>query len=355
MFMKDTKLVLQSGEIFYGYSPEWQKPIYHGEVVFTTGMTGYVETLTDPSYADQMIIFTYPLIGNYGVTDETTWESKKIHAAGVIISEHASFFSHSKARYSFLEWLKKQGVPLITGVDTRTLTVKIRKKGVTPGVICDKNLTPKEFIDPNISDLVAKVSIKEPQELGLGHKKIIVVDCGIKESILRHLLKYNVTLKRVPFDYDYTKESFDGLFISNGPGDPSNCIKTIAYLQKALEKKKPVFGICLGAQLLALAIGAKTYKLTFGHRAQNQPVFYYDTKRCFLTSQNHGYAIDEHSLPKDWIVSFRHLNDQSVQGIAHTRDPFFAVQFHPEATPGPEDTHWLFENFIKLLDPSYEK
>jgi carbamoyl-phosphate synthase small subunit len=355
MFMKDTKLVLQSGEVFYGFSPEWQKSIYHGEVVFTTGMTGYVETLTDPSYADQMVIFTYPLIGNYGVTDPSTWESHKIHAAGVIISEHASFFSHSKAKYSFLEWLRKQEIPLITGIDTRTLTLKIRKKGVTPGVLCDLEVTPKEFIDPNIHDLVAKVSIKQPQVLGSGKKKIIVVDCGIKESILKHLLKFDVTLKRVPFDYDYTQESFDGLFISNGPGDPSNCIKTISHLQQALVRKKPVFGICLGAQLLALAIGAKTYKLTFGHRAQNQPVFYYTTEQCFLTSQNHGYAIDEHTLPKDWVVSFRHLNDHSVQGIAHKDSPFFAVQFHPEATPGPEDTQWLFENFIKLLDSSYEK
>lgn len=355
MFMKDTKLVLESGEVFYGLSPKWQKTIHHGEVVFTTGMTGYVETLTDPSYADQMVTFTYPMIGNYGVMDESTWESKKIHAAGVILSELAPFFSHSKALYSFAEWLRRQNVPLITGIDTRTLTMKLRKKGVTPGIICDSDVVPKEFIDPNISDLVAKVSIKEPAYLGNGSKKIIVVDCGIKESILKNLLKFDVTLKRVPFEYDYTKEPFDGLFISNGPGDPSNCIKTITHLQKALSQKKPVFGICLGAQLLALAIGAKTYKLTFGHRAQNQPVFHYLTQRCYLTSQNHGYAIDENTLPDDWSVNFRHLNDQSVQGIIHKKDPFFAVQFHPESTPGPEDTQWLFENFITLVEHSHAK
>lgn len=352
MPMKPTKLTLQSGEIFYGTSPVGQKPINRGEVVFTTGMTGYVETLTDPSYADQLIVFTYPLIGNYGVTAEHSWESSKIHAAGVIVSEDAPFFSHAKSCYSLREWLRRQNIPLITGIDTRTLTLKIRKHGVTPGIISDVELVAKDFVDPNISDLVSKVSIKEPLFLGGGTKTLIVVDCGIKESMIRNLLGPNILLKRVPFDYDYTQEPFDGLFLSNGPGDPSNCIKTIAYLQKALERKKPVFGICLGAQLLALAIGAKTYKLVFGHRAQNQPTFHYPTQRCYLTSQNHGYAIDEHTLPEGWEVNFRHLNDHSVQGITHKKDPFFAVQFHPEATPGPMDTQWLFQQFTTLVSAS---
>lgn len=348
--MKQTKLTLQSGAVFYGESPVGQKSINYGEVVFTTGMTGYVETLTDPSYADQFVVFTYPLIGNYGVTERSTWESYKIHAAGVVLSEEAPFFSHAKSYCSLREWLHSQSIPFITGVDTRTLTLTIRNHGVTPGVLSDVEVVTKDFIDPNISDLVAKVSIKKPVSLGSGKKTIIIVDCGIKESILSNLAHPDFTLKRVPFDYDYTQESFDGLFISNGPGDPANCIKTIAYLQKALEKKKPVFGICLGAQLLALAIGAKTYKLVFGHRAQNQPTFHYATGRSYLTTQNHGYAIDENSLPPDWEVSFRHLNDRSVQGIKHKKDPFFAVQFHPEATPGPLDTVWLFNQFITLVN-----
>ena len=350
MHMKETKLTLQSGETFFGTSPEWQKKINYGEVVFTTGMTGYVETLTDPSYADQIIVFTYPLIGNYGVMPAKTWESSKIHAAGVIVSELAPFYSHSKAEKSLVEWLKEQKVPIISNVDTRTLTLKIRTKGVVPAAISDMLETPKDFIDPNTLDLVAKVSTKEPKIHGSGSKKIIAVDCGIKENILRCLLKFDVTIKVVPFDYDYTNEEYDGLFLSNGPGDPANCIETIRILKKALADKKPTFGICLGAQLLALAIGAKTYKLPYGHRAQNQPTIHSETNKCYLTTQNHGFAVDETTLPSDWRVSFKHLNDDSVQGIEHKKNPFFAVQFHPEANPGPVDTCWLFESFIQMID-----
>lgn len=350
MQMKETKLTLKTGETFYGQSPSWQKKINFGEVVFTTGMTGYVETLTDPSYADQIIVFTYPLIGNYGVMSDQTWESKKIHAAGVIVSELAPFYSHSKAEKSLLEWLKEQDVPVISGIDTRTLTLKIRKQGALPAAISDLSEKPTDFVDPNITDLVAKVSTKEPKTYGSGKYKIIAVDCGIKENIIRCLLKFDVTIKVVPFDYDYTNEEFDGLFLSNGPGDPANCIETIQIIKKALELKKPTFGICLGAQLLALAIGAKTYKLPFGHRAQNQPVIHFEKNKCYLTTQNHGFAIDETTLPSDWRVSFKHLNDDSVQGIEHKEKPFFAVQFHPEANPGPVDTYWLFESFIHQIE-----
>lgn len=347
--MKNTKLTLKSGEVFYGKSPIWQNALYQGEVVFTTGMTGYVETLTDPSYAGQFIVFTYPLIGNYGVPDKSYWESSKIHAAGVVISEEATFYSHASSLYSLREWLRLQKIPLITGVDTRTLTLRIRSLGVVPGILSDEDLFSQEFADPNTFDLVSQVSIQEPVYIGSQGPLIIAVDCGMKENIVRHLLKSGFRIKRVPFNYDYTQEHFDGVFISNGPGDPANCISTISHLRTVLEKKKPIFGICLGAQLLALAIGAKTYKLPFGHRAQNQPVFHHSTGRCYLTSQNHGYAVDELSLPTDWKVTFRHLNDNSVQGIAHHYDPFFAVQFHPEANPGPQDTEWLFEHFMTLV------
>lgn len=353
--MKESKLTLKSGETFYGLSPEWQRKISYGEVVFTTGMTGYVETLTDPSYADQIVVFTYPLIGNYGVASDKTWESSKIHAAGVIVSDLAPFYSHSKAEKSLLSWLEEQDVPIITGIDTRTLTLKIRKQGVVPAAISDTLETPKEFIDPNALDLVAKVSTKEIKNYGNGSYKIIAVDCGIKENIIRCLLNFDVSIKVVPFDYDYTKEDYDGLFLSNGPGDPANCISTIRILRNALTSNKPIFGICLGAQLLSLAIGAKTYKLPFGHRAQNQPVIHFNTNKCYLTTQNHGFAVDSTTLPKDWRVSFKHLNDDSVQGIEHKEKPFFAVQFHPEANPGPVDTYWLFERFIKMMEDGKRK
>lgn len=180
-------------------------------------------------------------------------------------------------------------------------------------------------------------------------KKIIAVDCGMKENIMRHLLHYPVAVKRVPAEYDFNQEEYDGLFISNGPGDPVMCTKTISHIAAAIKKKKPIFGICLGAQLLALAIGAKTYKLHYGHRGHNQPCMYLPTKKCYLTSQNHGYAIDEKTLPKDWMVTFTNLNDGSVEGIAHNTLPIFSVQFHPEAAPGPTDTGWLFQKFYELL------
>lgn len=207
----------------------------------------------------------------------------------------------------------------------------------------------KQFPDPNQTPLVSSVSTPKVREYGKGEKKIIAVDCGMKENILRSLLEYPLTIKRVPFDYDYTHEEFNGVFISNGPGDPTVCKETVAILQKALKMKKPIFGICLGAQLLALSIGAKTYKLPFGHRGQNQPCESLDNGRCYLTSQNHGYAIDEKTLPSDWKVTFRNLNDSSVEGIEHRSLPIFAVQFHPEASPGPVDTLWLFKKFYQLL------
>ncbi len=349
MQMVPSRVILKNGEIFEGQSPSWQRDSFFGEVVFTTGMTGYVESLTDPSYAGQILTFTYPLIGNYGVPDEKGWESKKIHAAGVIINELSTFYHHFDAKQSFSEWLHTQGIPLITTVDTRALTKLLRTYGVCLGAISCETSKPKQFFDPNETHLVDRVSVKEPIEYGSGKKKIIAVDCGMKENILRCLLKFPVTVKRVPHNYDYSQEDFDGVFISNGPGDPVICEEAVEILRKALLKKKPVFGICLGTQLMALSIGAKTFKLPFGHRGQNQPCICYHSNRCYLTSQNHGYAIDEKSLPKDWRVSFHNLNDGSVEGIEHVSLPFFAVQFHPEASPGPIDTMWLFEKFYQLL------
>lgn len=347
--MIPSRLILHGGESFEGVAPEWQDKTFFGEVVFTTGMMGYVESLTDPSYAGQILVFTYPLIGNYGVPSPSEWESGKIHAHGVVISEPSFSTHHHAAKLSFLEWLRQEKVPLLCGVDTRALTKFLRTRGVALGAITRDKKALKTFLDPNKTDLVAQVSVKQPKEYGQGKKKIIAVDCGMKENIIRSLLHFPWKIKRVPFDYDYTEEEWDGVFISNGPGDPLVCKETVAILKKAMTRKKPIFGICLGAQLMALAIGAKTYKLRYGHRGQNQPCLHLPDERCYLTSQNHGYAIQEKTLPRSWQVSFRNLNDETVEGIAHRRLPFFAVQFHPEAAPGPVDTQWLFKQFYELI------
>lgn len=343
------RLILENGEVYEGASPDWAEPETFGEVVFTTGMTGYVESLTDPSYAGQILNFTFPLIGNYGVPEEKWWESSKVHPRGVILSEISTFCDHYQAVKLLSTWLKEQKVPFICGIDTRALTKSLRSRGVALGAITRVKKNPNRFPDPNKTHLVAAVSTSKIREYGKGKKKIIAVDCGMKENIIRSLLEFPITIKRVPYDYDYSEEEFDGIFISNGPGDPMVCKETIAVLQKAMKKKKPVFGICLGAQLLALSIGAKTFKLPYGHRGQNQPCAYFENGRCFLTSQNHGYAIDEKTLPSDWRVTFRNLNDSSVEGIEHLKLPMFAVQFHPEASPGPVDTLWLFEKFYQTL------
>lgn len=342
-------LVLKSGEKFTGQVPIFQKDIHFGEVVFNTGMVGYVESLTDPSYAGQILAFTYPLIGNYGVSDPSTWESKKIHVKGVVMSELIDTHSSHSAQLSLQQWLQDQGIPFITGVDTRALTKKLRTEGVIAGAIAPLTSHPKKFPDYDHIDWVKEVSIKEPIEYGSGKKRIIAIDCGMKENIVRCLQKLPVRITRVPYDYDFTQEDYDGVFISNGPGDPARCTETIAIIKKVLAAKKPTFGICLGTQLMALAAGAKTFKLKFGHRSQNQPCLHITDNKSFLTSQNHGYAVDEKTLPKDWRVSFRNLNDDTVAGIEHKTLPFFSVQFHPEAAPGPVDTQWLFNKFFDMI------
>ena len=351
--MIPSKLILQSGEEFPGLSPKWQTcckslaPSF-GEVVFTTGMVGYVESLTDPSYAGQILVFTYPLIGNYGVPEKKFWESEKIQASGVVVTEACLHASHWNAKRNFLEWLESEQVPLITGVDTRALTICLRRKGVILGTIATEGMA-HHFQSVNQSNLLAKVSCNKKITINRGRKRIIIVDCGIKNNILRNLCKYPLEIVQVPYDYDYSNEAFDGLFISNGPGDPSLAVATIAILQKALKKEKPTFGICLGAQLMALAIGGNTYKLKFGHRGQNHPCLDIKANRAILTAQNHGFAIDANSLPKDWETTFVSLNDHSVEGIAHKTLPFFAVQFHPEHHPGPWDASYLFDQFYEML------
>ena len=337
-------LTLADGAVFHGTVPENQTTSLPGEVVFNTGMTGYVESLTDPSYAGQILVFTYPLIGNYGV-DLRQVESGKIQVSGVVVSESTEGWSHAKADRSLATWLQSQKIPLITNVDTRALTKYLRSRGTMAGAIGAKSIDLK-----NVKLEKKIVSIEIPIIYNkIRRKKVILVDCGAKENIIRSLVALPLQVKRVPFDYDYTKEAYDGVLLSNGPGDPMDYAAAIATTKNAIKLGKPIFGICLGNQILALAAGAKTYKLKYGHRGHNQPCFETETKRAYITSQNHGYAIDEKSLPRGWRVSFTNLNDGSVEGIEHVSKPFFSVQFHPEANPGPTDTKELFERFYKKL------
>lgn len=341
------KLFLKDGSVYEGES--FGAPVdMAGEVVFNTGMTGYVESLSDPSYAGQIVVLTYPLVGNYGIPDARTWESEKMQIAGLVVSEYSENFSHHDAKSSLAEWLKASGVPAITGVDTRALTKRLREHGVMLGQL---SYTGKKgpFIDPNKDNLVAKVSVKEKRVYGSGPKKVVAVDCGMKENIVRSLVRDNVTLTRVPWDYDFTNDTYDALFISNGPGNPTKCEATIAHIRTAMTTNKPILGICLGNQLLALAAGAKTYKLKYGHRAQNQPCIEVGSDRCYITSQNHGFAVKGKTLPKGWREWFINANDGSNEGIAHKTKPWRSVQFHPEACPGPTDTAWIFDQFIETI------
>ncbi len=348
------KLYLKDGTVFEGKSFGAPKNA-SGEVVFNTGMTGYVESLTDPSYAGQIVVLTYPLIGNYGVPDKKFFESNKMQIAGLVVAEYSEQYSHHAAKQSLAEWLKVSGVPAITGVDTRALTKKLREHGVMLGHI--ENVRPTRsnipFEDPNEENLVARVSPKKKQAYGNGPVKIIAVDCGMKENIVHSLARPEVTLVRVPWDYDFTAERYDALFLSNGPGDPRKCAPTIEHIQAAMRDNKPILGICLGNQLLALAAGASTYKLKYGHRAQNQPAIESSTGRCYITSQNHGFAVDTKTLPDGWEEWFSNANDGSNEGIRHKTKPWRSVQFHPEANPGPTDTAWIFDEFIVSLKKKY--
>lgn len=340
-------LVLQDGEIYEGVFPS-KGGLVSGEVVFTTGMTGYPESLTDPSFAGQILVFTYPLIGNYGINFNDL-ESEKIQVRGAIISETTENWSHSASLTSLAKWLEREGALLLAGVDTRKLVKRLRSGGSTLGMITDNVKVKENFYDPNAIDIVSTVTQKEIRSYGKGKKRIIAVDCGMKKSLLDSLLEFPCEILRVPADYDFSNENYDGVFISNGPGDPEKAKSTIENLKKAMKKGKPIFGVCLGCQLMAIAAGAKTEKLKFGHRGQNVPAIDVKSGRCYITSQNHGFAVKEETLPEDWEVLFRNLNDATVEGIMHRTKPFFAVQFHPEAAPGPTDTRFLFERFIQCL------
>ena len=345
------KLHLEDGTVFEGKSFGAALPKnkqIHGEVVFNTGMTGYVESLTDPSYAGEIVVLTYPLVGNYGVPDKKFFESSKIQIAGLVVSEYCEEYSHADAKMSLGQWLKDSGIPAISGVDTRALTKKLRERGVMLGQLATGSAS-KKFEDPNQENLVALVSPKRKKVYGSGPIKIVAIDCGMKENIVRSFTRPEVSLIRVPWNYDFTHDEYDALFISNGPGDPTQCAPTIKHIQAAMRDNKPILGICLGNQLLALAAGALTYKLKYGHRAQNQPAIEAATGRCYITSQNHGFAVDTKTLPDGWEEWFSNANDGSNEGIRHKTKPWRSVQFHPEASPGPTDTAWIFDEFLKSL------
>ena len=353
---KEVLLILDDGSRFRGYSFGYDKAVA-GEVVFNTAMTGYPESLTDPSYSGQMMVLTYPLVGNYGVPRQTFetngistfLESEKIHAEAIIVSDYSENYSHWNAVESLSEWLKKEKIAGITGIDTRELTKLLREKGSMKGKIVFENENEIDFVDPNLINQVARVSCKEVITYGTGKKRVVLVDCGVKHNIIRCLLKRDVTVVRVPWDYDFNTLEFDGLFISNGPGDPDTCEITVNHIREAMKKKKPIFGICMGNQLLAKAGGAKTFKLKYGHRSHNQPVRMAGTEKCFITSQNHGYAVDNNTLGDDWEPLFLNMNDGTNEGIRHKRLPFFSAQFHPEDASGPTDTEFLFDTFIDMI------
>jgi len=355
MEFKAIKLVLEDGSTFHGKSFGYEGSIA-GEVVFNTAMTGYPESLTDPSYKGQLLVLTYPIVGNYGVPREEAendlhkfFESDQLHISALIISDYSAEYSHWNAEQSLGDWLKQHKIPGIFDVDTRLITKLLREKGSMLGKLVFEENEPSAY-DPNLENLVAQVSVGERKVYGNGQHKILLLDCGVKYNIIRYLLERDTTVIRVPWDHDISKEDYDGLFISNGPGDPKQCTITIDTLARAYESDTPIFGICLGNQLMALAAGADTYKLKYGHRSHNQPVLEVGTDKAYITSQNHGFAIDNKTLPKGWEPLFINLNDDTNEGMKHKSKPFFSTQFHPEASGGPTDTAFLFDSFIKNIE-----
>lgn len=353
-------LRLEDGTEFHGTSFGYEKPVA-GEVVFNTAMMGYPESLTDPSYAGQLMTLTFPLVGNYGVPPftfeenglPTFMESEKIHVRAIIVSDYSREFSHWNGVETLADWLKREQVPGITGIDTRQLTKVLREHGVMMGKILFDDM-PNEVPEADYAgvNFVDQVSCREVIKYNEGaDKKVVLVDCGVKANILRCLIRRGVEVIRVPWNYDFNELEFDGLFLANGPGDPETCEVTVQNIRRFLANPvvRPCMGICMGNQLLSKAAGAKIYKLKYGHRSHNQPVRKVGTETCFITSQNHGYAVDSSSLPADWEPMFVNMNDGSNEGVRHKKNPWFSAQFHPEACSGPVDTEFMFDDFVKLL------
>jgi carbamoyl-phosphate synthase small subunit len=365
-------LVLEDGSTFVGSGFGAPKKV-SGEIVFSTSMVGYPESLTDPSYKGQILTFTYPLVGNYGVPSNDKengvlkyFESDDIKVTGFVIHELCKNPFHWASTRTLDQWLKNEDIPGIYGIDTRKLTKKLRVKGVLLGIlhVCEADEEPdlpkllkevKNVHDPNFSDLAKQVTVKEPiiYKSG-GNRTAVVIDCGVKYGILRNLLRRGFDVVRVPYDFsaeqilDYKP---NGVMISNGPGDPKQCVKTVEAVQELVDTGTPMMGVCLGTQILALALGGDTYKLKYGHRSQNQPALNLETGRCYITTQNHGYTVELDSL-KDTCLEewFMNANDKTVEGVKHKTKPAFALQWHPEASPGPYDTEFLFDRFKKLTE-----
>ncbi len=359
--MRKVTLILDDGAQFHGESFGYEKPVA-GEVVFNTAMTGYPEILTDSSYSGQLLALTYPIVGSYGVPplDERAngmanfTESDKIYPKALVMSDYSEAYSHWNAKESLAEWLKREQVVGITGLDTRELAKHLREKGVMNGTVVFENGEKAETAGAAYGDVnfVAEVSCKEIIRYNEGAgKKVVLVDCGVKNNIIRSLIRRGVEVIRVPWDYDFNELEFDGLFLANGPGNPAHCTKTVENIRKfmAREEVLPCAGVCMGNQLLALAAGIKVNKLKYGHHSNNQPVRKVGTNTCFISTQNHGYAVDANTLPADWEALYVNMNDGSNEGIRHKTNPWFAAQFHPEACSGALTEKTLFDDFVTLL------
>jgi len=353
-------LHLASGQTFKGASFGAAVPA-SGEAVFTTSMVGYTESLTDPSYRGQILVFTQPLIGNYGVPGRDRdvhgllkhFESERIHVQGVVVGDVAVQHSHWNAVESLSEWMMRENIPGITGVDTRALVRVLREQGSTLGDIEVAGRRVQRVDDPNADNLIAQVSVTAPVEMNpTGDVHIAVMDCGAKSNILRSLIERGARITVLPWNYpiQHSAESFDGVFISNGPGNPAAAADAIVNLRQLMDSyRRPVFGICMGNQLMGMAAGMQARKLRFGNRGHNQPALNLDTGRCVITSQNHGYALDDTVMPTGWQRWFTNVNDRSNEGIRSHCGMFRSVQFHPEARGGPLDTMDLFDDFLAMV------
>lgn len=361
------RLVLQDGTVMRGRSFGADRAVA-GEVVFSTGMTGYVESLTDPSYRGQILTLTYPLQGNYGVPAPAPrdrdllrdrFESGRIQLQALVVRRHSDAPSHYAATRSLGHWLKECGVPAIEGIDTRALTRKLREHGTMAGWLLPDGVPVEEAKKGaeavNMSSATREVCVREPVIYPAGPLRILLVDSGAKDSLVRGLHSRGATVVRVPADArlgDFVREA-DGVMLANGPGNPKDNPALVEQIRTAIfASGKPVLGICLGNQLLALAAGGDTVKLKYGHRSHNQPVQDLLTRRCYVTSQNHGYVVRHESLPADWAPWFVNINDGSNEGVFCRSKPWSSVQFHPEAAPGPEDTAFLFDDFLRRVGSS---